>query len=148
MLSPSVCLSSVTLVHTDRKTDRQTDRHTSDTTTAHTALAWRRAVIKWRVICAVSGVPVIQLSIKIRGESVGSRDSSTCAFSLAVWRVGMLTSTCVLPSTPSGLWIGQFVHVDPPAVRRAVCNAVVSCAIIACNALQFLHAIIAGFQKC
>ena len=27
-------------------------------------------------------------------------------------------------------------------------NAVVTCAIIACNALQFLHAIIAGFQTC
>ena len=27
-------------------------------------------------------------------------------------------------------------------------NAVVSCAIIACNALQFLHALIAGFQTC
>jgi len=26
-------------------------------------------------------------------------------------------------------------------------NAVVSCAIIACNALQFLHAIIAGFKR-
>jgi len=69
-------------------------------------------------MCSIWRRPVIRLSIKIRGESVGSRDSSTCAFSLVVWCVGMLTSTRVLPSTPSGLWIGQFVHVDPLAVRR------------------------------
>jgi len=67
-------------------------------------------------------------------------EPSVCSGDAVLCQITITTNAQVTASKNS-------IAVETPHNASVDCYAVVTCAIIACNALQFLYAIIAGFQR-
>jgi len=90
------------------------------------------------------------LTVDYYSMAICSRHSalSRCHFSRQTPKLKTRTTHSLVNSIPAAALTRITIYLRVFFYLCIVSNAVVLCAIIACNALQFLHAIIAGFQTC